>query len=167
MEDNYTNELTEVNSVRIRQPNEVSNETTVQLVENFANFVIGLSQQIADNNEAKYKAQANVMIANIYAKMQEELQDINGYYNIREKQAEQFNEITTHYQDRLKSLTDQYNSEENETKAERIKWSIEKLESGVGELLNQLAKNITSEQNKRLEISKSKNKRTFGFFRKR
>lgn len=166
MEDNYKNELIEANSAGKRKSNEISPEATMQLMQDFTSTVIGLSQQIANNNEAKYRAQAEVMIADIQAKMQEELQSINGYYNIREKQEEHFDKIVTTYQEQFKVLTDQLISEENETKAAKLKWAIEKLESGVGARLDQLAKNIASDQNTRLETSKARSRGLFGFLRK-
>lgn len=168
MGDNYRNDLIEVNNISGRQSYEVSDETTVQLMQNFANTIIGLSQQIAENNGAKYKAQAEVMIANIQATMQAEIQDVNGYYNTREKQEENFNRIITSYQEQFRILTNQLISEENETKAANMRWAIERLQSAVGEQLNQLARNITSEQNTRLEMSNNRNSRgLFGFFKKR
>lgn len=76
------------------------------------------------------------MIANIQAKMQAELQDVNGYYRTMEKQEEHFNKIIVGYQEQFKILTNQLISEENETKAANLRWAIEKLQSGVGEQLD-------------------------------
>lgn len=166
MEDNYKNELIEANSAGNRKANEISPEATMQLMQDFTSTVIGLSQQIANNNEAKYKAQAEVMIADIQAKMQSEVQDINGYYNTREKQEEHFDKIVTAYQESFKAFADQLVSAENETKATYLKWLIERLESGMGAELDQLAKNIEREQNTRLETSKSRSRGLFGFLRK-
>ncbi len=165
MEDNYTNELIEVNTSK-SQLNQISGEDTVQLLQDFTGIIIGLSQKIAENNAAKYRAQAEVMIADIQAKMQAELQDVNGYYNTREKQEEHFNKIIMGYQEQFKILTNQLISEENETKAANLRWAIEKLQSGVGEQLDQLAKNIANEQNVRLETSKSRSGGLLGFFRR-
>nr|WP_300817344.1 hypothetical protein [uncultured Acetatifactor sp.] len=167
MVDDYTNELTEVNCTSGRQPDELSYETTAQMMQNFASTIIGLSQQMAENNGAKYRAQAEVMIANIQATMQAELQDVNGYYNTREKQEENFNKIITSYQEQFKALTNQLISEENETKAANMRWAIERLQSAVGEQMDQLAKNITCEQNTRLETSNSRNRGLFGLFKRR
>lgn len=166
MEDDYTNGLIEMDSISSYEPNKVSYETTVELMQNFTNTVIELSQKITENNEAKYKAQTEIMIADIQAKMQEELQDINGYYNTREKQEEHFHTIITSYQKQFKKLTNKLISEENEKKSENIKYVIETLERTVGEQLNQLANNIASEQNIRLKTLKSRNRGLFGFFRK-
>lgn len=167
MGDNYANGLIEMNSTGGRQVDEVSYEATLQLMQNFASTVIGLSQQIAENNGAKYRAQAEVMIADIQATMQAEIQDVNGYYNTREKQEDNFNKIITSYQEQFKILTNQLISEENETRAANIRWAIERLQSAVGEQLDRLAKNITSEQNTRLETSDSRSRGLFGFFKRR
>ena len=101
MEDNYTNELVEVDGKSGHQPSKESYEATIQMMQNFTGIIIGLAQQAAENNAAKYRAQAEVLIADIQAKMQAELQDINGYYNVREKQEEYFNKIITSYQEQF------------------------------------------------------------------
>ncbi len=165
MEDNYTNELVEVNTSK-SQPSLISGEDTVQLLQDFTGIIIRLSRQVAENNAAKYRAQAVVMIADIQAKMQTELQDINGYYNIREKQEEHFNAIIMSYQEQFNKLTSELVSAENETKAAYLRYSIEGLQSSVDKLLDQLAKNIASEQNTRLKTSDSRSRGLFGFFRK-
>ncbi|MEZ3516863.1 MAG: hypothetical protein K1W37_16850 [Lachnospiraceae bacterium] len=166
MEDNYTNELVEVDGKSGHQPSKESYEATIQMMQNFTGIIIGLAQQAAENNAAKYRAQAEVLIADIQAKMQAELQDINGYYNVREKQEEYFNKIITSYQEQFKILTNQLIFEDNEKKAVNIKWAIEKLESGVGKMLEQLAESIASEQSTRLEVSKPRNRGLFDFFKR-
>ena len=165
MEDNYTNELVEVDGKSGHQPSKESYEATIQMMQNFTGIIIGLAQQAAENNAAKYRAQAEVLIADIQAKMQAELQDINGYYNVREKQEEYFNKIITSYQEQFKILTNQLIFEDNEKKAVNIKWAIEKLESGVGKMLEQLAESIASEQSTRLEVSKPRNRGLFDFLK--
>lgn len=166
MGDNNANELIEVDHAGSGQFNVESGETTVQLMQNFTSTVIGLSKQIAENNEAKFRAQAEVMIAGIRAKMQEEVQDINGYYDKRKQQGETFDSIITEYQRQFKDLTNSLISAENESVAERVKWAIEKLESGVGDKLDKLAGDTLKEQNTRIETSKSRSKGLLGFFRR-
>lgn len=166
MEDNYSNELIEVDSTSFDKFNMGADENSLQLMQNFASTIIGLSQQIAENNAAKYKAQAEVMIADIQAKMQEECQEINGYYNLRERQEEHFGNIIASYQEQFNKLTDCLLTAENEVKIDFFKYSIEKLQSGVDIQLEKLAKNIRSEQNTRIENSKSRSKGLFGLFKR-
>ncbi len=167
MEDNYTNELVQVNDRGTHQIVEMSDETTIQLMQNFANMAIGLAQRIAEDNEAKYKAQVEIMVANIQAKMQEEFHDINVYYNNREKQEEHIDKIITNYQESFKKLTDALISEENEKKVEGIKYALELLSKDVGNNLDRMAKMIESEQHTRLELLRSRARGLFDFFRRR
>lgn len=166
MADNYSNELVEVDGTSVSKHNGGTDENTLQLMQNFTSTIIGLSQQVSENNAAKYKAQAEVMIAQIQAKMQEECQDMNGYYNKREQQGASFDRIIVEYQEQLKELTNKLVSAESQFQAELIKFSIEHCESMMMKGLDALANDITGEQNRRLETSKSRSKGLFGFFRR-
>lgn len=166
MEDNYSNEFVGVDSASVIKCDGEPDNNSVQMMQEFVSTVLSLSQHIAENNAAKYRAQAEIIITDIQAKMQEELQDINGYYNTREKQEEHFNTIIMGYQEQFKVLTNQLLSEENETRISNLKWAIERLEHGVGEQLDKLANNIINEQNIRLETSKTRKKRLLGFLKR-
>lgn len=166
MADNYSNELVEVDGTSVSKRNGGTDENTLQLMQNFTSTIIGLSQQVSENNAAKYKAQAEVMIAQIQAKMQEECQDMNGYYNKREQQGASFDRIIMIYQEQLKDLTNAILAGKSESQIGYLKSCVESYERKMSQLLDFLANDITGEQNRRLETSKSRSKGLFGFFRR-
>lgn len=167
MKNKYADELIEVSSTSSHPLNEISGETTVQMMRDFTNVVIGLSQHIAENNEAKYKAQAEVMIAEIQANMQTELKAINSYDERRERLEERFDQYMASYQEQLKLMINQLMSAKNETETAMIENAIDKWKSNIGYALDRIEEKIASEQHEHLEQSKERNRGLFGLFRKK
>lgn len=161
MEDNYyNNEIVEVEDTRVSAENRDISEKSVQMM---ADALINLSLQVAANNEAKFKAQAEVMIKDIEANMQKELFDMKGYYDTRKRQGESFDKIIAAYHQQIDKLTSAMINAQNETIAERIKWSMEETKRMFDGQLNELAGKISGEQETRRQSSKSRRKGLLGF----
>ena len=124
--------------------------------------LIDMSRQVAMNNAEKYKAQASVMIAELQANMEIELKDIEGHYDVRIEQEKTFAKIIQDYQDAEMHLIEAGCNAKDEMAREFIKEQLEDVRKGFGKKLDSLATNIQSEQNKRIEISKPRNKGIFG-----
>lgn len=135
---------------------------TEQAVSVLASTLVNMAQQIAENNAEKYRAQASVMIAELQANMEKELKEIEGHYDVRIEQEKTFAKIIQDYQDAEMHLIEAGCNAKDEMAREFIKEQLEAVRKGFGKKLDSLATNIQSEQNKRIEISKPRNKGIFG-----
>lgn len=161
MEDN--NEIVEFVDTKVSAENGEMSEKSVQMMADATDALINLSLQVAANNEAKFKAQAEVMIKDIEANMQKELFDMKGYYDTRKQQGELFDKIIAAYHQQIDKLTSAMINAQNETIAERIKWSMEETKRIFDGQLNELAGKISGEQETRRQSSKSRRKGLLGF----
>lgn len=141
-------------------------EGTIMAMEAFTSTMIGMSQQIAENNAAKYKAQAEVLIEDVKAKMQTELAEIDKYYTTRQQQEKALDDILSDYRQQLNILISDYSNEKDKEMREAKKEAIEMLKDGVGLAINKQMESIHSEQQSRTENSKPRNKGILGFFKR-
>ena len=86
--ENKKNEIVEIenNEVQTFKNNTYSGEDMVNMMSSAISAVERMAEQIAQNNAEKYKAQSNVLIAEIEKERQNESEEINRYYIIRMKE---------------------------------------------------------------------------------
>ena len=140
---------------------------TAQAMSFVTSTLIDMSRQAAVNNAEKYKAQAAVMIAELQTDMEEELKEIDRHYDVRMKQEESFSKIIQSYHENEMRVIEELCNTTNEWTRETLKKHLESMKDVLGIELDSLATNIESEQNKRIKISKPRNKGIFGLLGKK
>lgn len=166
--ENKKNEIVEIenNEVQTFKNNTYSGEDMVNMMSSALSAVERMAEQIAQNNAEKYKAQSNVLIAEIEKERQNESEEINGYYNIRMKQEDKVGNIIEAHQNRINKLWDEAIEAESDEKRKSCIDMFEVERKDLNNLLEKQMEVINNTQNKRIEKSKSRNKGLFGFLKK-
>lgn len=148
--------------------NQLSSGDMAQAVENVVDTIIGLSKNVAENNAAKYQAQANVLIEKLKCKMIEEVIESQNYGSIRQTQEETFRTMVTQFNSMYFKLV-QEGMKENLSDVQRnflfhiqSEWRI-----NMENCFNDLQKDILQEQACHREKIKENNKGIFGFLKRK
>lgn len=154
--------------VNISKTNEINGEDIMHMLGGVVDTIIGLSQKVAENNVARYQEKAEVLIEELKCRMETEIQEIEKYSGIREKQEENFQKLLDIYNSRFGQLL-QAGSEPNIEQSRRkfIIKSMDKLQNTMEMFLNKLSNNILNEQNTHLNTIQKEKKGIFGFLKKR
>ena len=126
-----------------------------------------MAAQIAQNNAEKYKAQSNVLIAEIEKERQNESEEINRYYDTRMEQERGVRNTVEEYQNRINELWKKVLEAQNEEDRQWYKEVYESEQGALRDLLERQAKMINDEQNTRIENSRPRNKGLFGFLKRK
>lgn len=161
-------EKTNTELANIPRSNEINGEDIAHMLGSVVDIIIGLSQKVAEDNAARYQAEADVLIEGLKCRMETEIQEIERYTGIREKQEATFQKIIEIYNSGFDKLL-QAGSEPNidESTREFIIKSRDSLENTIDMMLNKLSTNILNEQNVHLNTIQTEKREIFGFLKKK
>ena len=161
-------EKTNTEVANIPRSNEMNGEDIAHMLGSVVDTIIGLSQKVAEDNAARYQAEADVLIEGLKCQMETEIQEIERYTGIREKQEDSFQKIIDVYNSRFVELL-QAGSEPNidESRREFIIKSMDYLKNTIEMMLNKLSTNISNEQNAHLNTIHTEKRGIFGFLKKK
>lgn len=170
MRNEKTNELIEI-AKESDQKNEVNEaalmigEKMVEGIMSLGSTVIGLSRELAENREAKYKAYADTVITKVEADNEEELKDIENFHEAIMKDENRCDEILNKTWKRIEELEERLLVETDETKRKEIKEQIKNWDSRAQRGLYSNLGLIGKHYDQRLENSQRRRKGFFDFLR--
>lgn len=166
--ENKKNEIVEIenNEVQTFKNNTYSGEDMVNMMSSTISAVERMAEQIAQNNAEKYKAQSNVLIAEIEKERQNESEEINAYCNIRMEQEEHVGRIIEGHQNNINRLWDKAIEAQSDEERKYCMDLFEVERKNINNLLENQMKEINDEQNLRIKNSRPRNKGLFGFLKK-
>ena len=162
-------EIIEVENHGIKEykNNTYSVEDMANVMSSTVSTIERMAAQIAQNNAEKYKAQSNVLIAEIEKERQNQSEEINRYYDTRMEQERGVRNTVEEYQNRINELWKKVLEAQNEEDRQWYKEVYESEQGALRDLLERQAKMINDEQNTRIENSRPRNKGLFGFLKRK
>lgn len=167
MQDEERNELvrTEESNASTGKSGEL--ESALYAMQSLTSMVAGLSQQVAQNNAEKYRAQAEIVIAEIEKDKETELREIDKYYDTRMQTGADIAKVIADSQAKITDLMKASMNAQNQADRENANMNIQEEREQLKELLATYTDMIREDQNTRIQNSKPRNKGLFGFLKRK
>ena len=164
MRDEEFNEIMPVENGKLQEKKQGElDENAIQAMK----MIVGLSQEVSRANAEKYRAQAEITIAEIEKNKQNESEEIAGYYRIRMQQGADVGKIIAENQKRIQAWMEKSTEAQSEEERAHYRWMIEEERINLNDILGHYADEVSKEQNTRIENSKPRNKGLFGFLKRK
>lgn len=135
---------TNTDIVNVSKTNEIKGEDVAQMMGGVVDTIIGLSQKVAENNAARYQAEADVLIESLKCRMETEIQ----YAKTRERQEITFQKLIDLYSCGFTRIMEQAGnvSDIDESRRKFILQEMDKLKEVIEMMLDKNSKEVLKEQ---------------------